>query len=69
MILASTNHKDLEILINTVSKALVLTYQNRGYIKLLNNRDNPDFFIATFLPFYLFAVGGHLAKKNEPKQI
>lgn len=45
--------KDLKIIINLLSEIPVYIYQNKSYIKPLNNWNNPDFFIAVFLPFLL----------------
>lgn len=37
LILTLANHKDSETPINPTSEALVLTYQNRGYVQFLND--------------------------------
>ena len=69
LIPALTNHKDSKIPINPISEAPVLTYQNRGYIKPLNDWDNPDFFMAAFPILFPFGIGGYLTKKDELRQI
>ena len=69
LMLALANHKDLETPLDTASKALVLIYQNSGYVKPLNHLNIFDFFMAAFLTFSCFQVGGHLTKRDESWQI
>lgn len=63
------NHKDSKTTINPASKAPVLIYQNKYYVKPLNNCNNPDFFTAAFSTLFLFGIGGHQTKKDELRQI
>ncbi|WP_375449087.1 DUF6570 domain-containing protein [uncultured Nostoc sp.] len=69
LISALANHKDSETPIDPASEAPVLTYQSRGYVKPLNDWDNPDFFTAAFPTLFPFGVSGHLTKKDEPGRI
>ena len=48
LILASIIYKDLETPLNLALETPIFTNQNRGYIKPLNDWNNPDFFIAAF---------------------
>ena len=63
------NHKDSGTPIDSILEVLLLIYQKKGYIKLLNNWDNPDFYMTTFPTIFSFEIGGHLVKKDESKQI
>lgn len=63
------NHKDSGISIDHASKVLLLTYQNKSYMKPLNDWDNPDFFTSVFPTLFLFGIGGYLTKKDESGQI
>lgn len=54
LILTLANHKDSNILIDPASEAQVLMYQNRGYIKPLNNWNNLDFFTIAFPTLFFF---------------
>ena len=69
LISALANHKDSETPIDPASEAPVLMYQNRGYVKPLNDWDNPDFFTTAFLTLFLCGIGDHLTKKDKLEQI
>ena len=69
LVSALVNYKDLEIKINPVSEIPILIYQNKGYIKLLNDWDNLNFFTATLFILFLFGIGGHLTKKDTLRRI
>lgn len=43
-------------------------YQNRDYIKLLNDLNNFSFFIVAFFILFLFEISGYFTKKNKPRQ-
>lgn len=54
LILILANHKDSKTPINPASEATVLIYQNRDYVKLLNDWDNLDFFTVAFSTLFFW---------------
>lgn len=64
MISVLTNYKNLVILINFALEILVFIYQNKDYLKLLNDLDNLNFFIIAFLIFF-FEINSYLTKKTS----
>lgn len=61
-----TNHKRKSI--NKNNNLSILIYKNNGYVILLNNWENPKYFIAFFLSFFSFDIGGHVSIVYNPKK-
>ena len=69
LVSALVNHKNSGTLIDLMSKALVLSYQTKGYIIPLNNGENPDYFTVAFATLFLFGVGSHLTQKDGLRRV
>lgn len=47
---------------------LVITYKNNRYFILLNNWENPKYFMLAFPTLFLFGIEGHFITSNNEKK-
>ena len=67
LVLTVTNYKN-ETTFNKHINLQILTYTNNGHSTLLNDWDNPNYFITAFLTLFPFGIEGHLATNNCSKK-
>lgn len=68
LVAAITNNKNNAIPSQDID-LFIITYINNGRSILLNNLDNPNYFIALFPTFFLFGTSGHLALNERSRKI
>ena len=67
LVSAITNYQN-EAAFNEHLDLPVLTYINNGHSTLLNDWDNPNYFLAAILTLLFFGIGGHFAINDRSKK-